>query len=170
MIGCLYLIFREVIYMSKLTVKQKKFADYYIETGNATESAIRAGYSEKTAKEMGYENLTKPHIKNYIDKRLKELEDKQIAKAEEVLKFLTSVMRGKEQDIIIQRDDDEVSYVAVPPRVSERIKAAELLGKRYALFTERNEVVGTMEVDHNPLKHLSTEELKKLTELSSDNK
>lgn len=155
----------------RLTLKQKKFADYYIETGNATEAAIRAGYSEKTAKEMGYENLTKPHIKNYIDKRLKDLENKQIAKAEEVLKYLSSVMRGEAKDIIIQWENGEPYPVEVPPKTSDRLKAAELLGKRYALFTERNEVIGSMEIEHNPLKQLSTEDLKKLAEaLTSDNK
>lgn len=65
----------------KLTEKQERFIDYYIELGNATEAARRAGYSEKTAKETGYENLTKPHIKSEIDKRLKELEDQRIARS-----------------------------------------------------------------------------------------
>lgn len=65
----------------KLTPKQKAFADYYIETGNATEAAIKAGYSEKTAKVTGYENLTKPYLKSYIDKRMKELESARIADA-----------------------------------------------------------------------------------------
>ncbi|MDQ4680759.1 terminase small subunit, partial [Stenotrophomonas maltophilia group sp. RNC7] len=84
--------------MTKLTVKQKAFCDYYIETGNATEAAVRAGYSEKTAKVIGSENLTKPYIKSYIDDRLKSIEDKRIAKGEEVLQYLTKVMRGEEKD------------------------------------------------------------------------
>ena len=73
----------------KLTPKQKAFAEYYIETGNATESAIKAGYSQNTARVIGQENLLKPAIKSYIDEKMKELESKRIAKAEEVLEYLT---------------------------------------------------------------------------------
>lgn len=115
--------------MTKLTVKQKAFCDYYIETGNATEAAIRAGYSQKTAKETGYENLTKPHIKLYIDERLKSIEDKRIAKGEEVLQYLTKVMRGEEKD-----------QFGLDASLQDRTKAAELLGKRYSLFTEKVDV------------------------------
>ena len=65
--------------MASLTEKQKRFADYYIETGNMTEAAIKAGYSKKTARVIGQENLLKPAIKNYINERLKELEEKRVA-------------------------------------------------------------------------------------------
>lgn len=64
-----------------LTEKQKRFIDYYIETGNATEVAKKAGYSRKTAKAAGYENLTKPYLKSAIDERLKALEEKRVADA-----------------------------------------------------------------------------------------
>lgn len=111
----------------KLTPKQKAFADYYIELGNATEAAIRAGYSEKTAKVTGYENLTKPYLKAYIDKRLKELESKRIANAEEVLQYLTKVMRGEEKD-----------QFGLDASLQDRTKAAELLGKRYAIFNSKD--------------------------------
>src|SRR5690606_19157874 len=87
--------------MAKLSVKQKRFADYYIEIGNATEAAIRAGYSKKTARFIGNENLTKPNIKAYIDEKLKELDEKRIAKAEEVLQYLTRVMRGEETEQVV---------------------------------------------------------------------
>ncbi|RKD22444.1 phage terminase small subunit [Caminicella sporogenes DSM 14501] len=131
----------------KLTEKQKRFCDYYIETGNATEAAIRAGYSEKTARFIGAENLTKPNIKTYIDKKLKELEDKRIAKAEEVLKYLTSVMRGEEKEEVVVTEnigDFESKARIIKKQVSakERIKAAELLGKRYAMWTERQQIDG----------------------------
>lgn len=115
--------------MTKLTVKQKAFCDYYIETGNATEAAIRAGYSEKTAKVIGSENLTKPYIRAYIDERLKSIEDKRIAKGEEVLQYLTKVMRGEEKD-----------QFGLDASLQDRTKAAELLGKRYSLFTEKVDV------------------------------
>ncbi|WP_025194170.1 terminase small subunit, partial [Enterococcus faecalis] len=59
----------------RMTEKQKRFCDFYIETGNAKEAAIRAGYSEKTAKQIGQENLTKPDFRAYIDERLAELKN-----------------------------------------------------------------------------------------------
>lgn len=135
----------------KLTEKQKAFCDYYIESLNATESAKRAGYSEKTAKEVGYENLTKPHIKNYISKRLKEIEDKRIAKAEEVLAFLTSSLRGEiEEEVVVTEGTGEgVSKARIVTKqlsAKDRIKAAELLGKRYALFTEKVDIEGNVGV------------------------
>lgn len=110
----------------KLTPKQKAFADYYIETGNATEAAIKAGYSEKTAKVTGYENLTKPYLKSYIDKRMKELESARIADAKEVLEYLTKVMRGEEKD-----------QFGLDASLQDRTRAAELLGKRYAIFNSK---------------------------------
>ena len=78
----------------RLTPKQKAFAEYYIETGNATESARKAGYKGKNLNRIASENLSKLDIKSYIDEKMKELESKRIAKAEEVLEYLTRVLRG----------------------------------------------------------------------------
>ena len=83
----------------KLTEKQRRFVDYYVETGNASEAARRAGYAEKAAYRTGSENLRKPQVKAAIDARLKELEDKRIAKADEVMQFLTSALRGEPPDV-----------------------------------------------------------------------
>ena len=135
----------------KLTPKQKAFADFYIELGNATEAAIKAGYSKRTAKEVGYENLTKPHIKNYIEERMKEIESERIAKAEEVLAFLSSSLRGDVLEEVVTAESDGVGGmkpVIVKKQLSakDRIKAAELLGKRYALFTEKVDLDGDLEV------------------------
>ncbi len=113
---------------SKLTMKQKAFADYYIETGNATEAALRAGYSKKTSYSIGNENLKKPEVLSYINERVQEIEDNRIAKGDEVLKYLTSVMRGEVKD-----------QFGLDPSLQDRTKAAELLGKRYRLFTEKVE-------------------------------
>jgi len=129
----------------KLTEKQERFIDYYIELGNATEAAKKAGYSERTAYSIGNENLKKPEIKKQIEERLKELEDKRIAKAEEVLKYLTSVMRGEEtEEVVVVEGIGEgmSSATTIKKQVGarERIKAAELLGKRYALFTDKLDV------------------------------
>lgn len=120
----------------KLTEKQKRFIDYYIETGNKTEAAKRAGYSEKTAASIGDENLRKPVIKAAITARLKALEDKRIAKADEVLKFLTATLRGEVRDeqIVVEGTGDGCSkarLVETRASVRDRIKAAENLLKRY---------------------------------------
>ena len=104
----------------ELTPKQKAFADYYLETGNATEAAKRAGYSEKTARQMGTENLAKPYVSQYIAERQKQVEDKRIADISEVLQFFTSVMRGEIKD---QFDFD--------PSLSDRLSAGKELIKRY---------------------------------------
>ena len=125
-----------------LTDKQKAFCDYYLESLNATEAAIKAGYSKKTARKIGSENLTKLDIKNYIDKRLKELEDARIAKVDEVMKFLTSSLRGEVEEEVVSTMstmEGETKPVIIKKQISarDRIKAAELIGRRYQLFTDK---------------------------------
>lgn len=141
----------------KLTLKQKKFADEYIISGNATQSAIKAGYSKKTAGVIAVENLEKPNIKAYIDGRLKELDDKAIAKQEEVLQYLTAVMRGQSKSAVVVIEGlgeglSEARLINKTPDEKDRIKAAELLGKRYGAFTEKVDISGDMslsiEVDY----------------------
>lgn len=117
-----------------MSEKQKAFCDHYITTLNATEAAKLAGYSEKTARAMGSENLTKPYIKEYIDLRLAELEESRVADATEVLQYLTRVMRGEEKD---QFDMDA--------SLQDRTRAAELLGKRYRLFVDKQEIDAKVE-------------------------
>lgn len=128
----------------KLTEKQKRFIDYYIETGNATEAARRAGYSEKTARQIGSENLIK--LDSFIKEGLKELEDKRIAKVEEVLEHLTAAMRGEIEEEVVVAVGSRARIVKKQISARERVKAAELLGKRYALFTEKVNVEGNMGV------------------------
>lgn len=132
----------------KLTIKQKRFADEYIISGNATDAAIKAGYSKKTASVIGTENLTKPNIKSYIDERLKELEQKAIADQSEVLKYLTSTMRGEQTEQTLISDGNELGQRITNIEVSakDRIKAAELLGKRYGLWTEKVDLTADLEV------------------------
>lgn len=141
----------------KLTLKQKRFADEYIISGNATQSAIKAGYSKKTAGVIAVENLEKPNIKAYIDERLKELDDKAIAKQEEVLQYLTAVMRGQSKSAVVVIEGlgeglSEARLMNKTPDEKDRIKAAELLGKRYGAFTEKVDISGDMslsiEVDY----------------------
>lgn len=104
----------------KLTAKQKAFADYYIETANASEAARRAGYSQKTAPFIGAENLRKPQIKAYITERMEKMDKKRVADADEVIAFYSAVMRGEVKDAF-----------GLDPSLSDRIKAGENLMKRY---------------------------------------
>lgn len=122
--------------MKKLTIKQKKFADEYIISGNATQAAIKAGYKNEVS---GRENLQKPTIKEYIDERLKELEQEAIANQSEVLKFLTSIMRGEqtEQTLISDGSEQGQRITNIEVSAKDRIKAAELLGKRYGSWTDK---------------------------------
>ena len=103
----------------KLTPKQKKFCDEYLKLGNATQAAKNAGYSEKTGYRTGADNLKVPHILDYINARQEQIASKDIADIEEIMKYLTDVMRGKIKD---QFDLDA--------SLSERTKAAQELLKR----------------------------------------
>ena len=137
--------------MTKLTEKQRRFAEYYIETGNCTEAAIKAGYSKRTARVIGQENLLKPAIKNYIDDKLTEMSNKRIASANEVMELLTSAARGEleEEVVVVESVGDYCSEARIIKKqigAKDRIKAAELLGKRYRLFTDKLEVKGIVPV------------------------
>ncbi|MCH4004423.1 MAG: terminase small subunit [Lactobacillus crispatus] len=111
-----------------MTPKQKKFCDEYIKSGNAKQSAIKAGYSPKTAKSIGQENLTKPDLKAYIDERLKELSDHKILSAAEVLEYLSRVVAGKETEYVAT---SKGVFPDVPVSAKDRISAAKELLKRY---------------------------------------
>jgi len=129
-----------------MTLKQQRFTDEYIITGNATQAAIKAGYSKKTAKVIANENLTKPYIKKYIDERLAKLESEKIATQEEVLQYLTSVMRGEKTEPLLVLDGEGTQKVIeAVPSVQSRTKAAELLGKRYGTFTDRVDINAQIE-------------------------
>lgn len=126
----------------KLSLKQKAFADYYIELGNATQAAIRAGYSSKYANTNANKLLQNTTIKTYIDERLKQIEDKRIADASEVLKYLTSVLRGESESEIVVVEGDGMGESTArrmkkAPDEKEKLKAAELLGKRYGIYTDK---------------------------------
>lgn len=133
--------------MTKLTVKQKKFADDFIISGNATKAAVAAGYSKKYANTNASKLLQNTTIKSYIEKRMDEINSEKIADQTEVLQYLSSIMRGeqKEQTLVGEGmgmqaiEDIEVS-------AKDRIKAAELIGKRYALWTDKQEVTGDLAV------------------------
>lgn len=127
---------------AKMTAKQMRFCDEYLIDLNATQAAIRAGYSKKTAKSIGQENLTKPDLKKYIDQRMAEKEAALIADQDEVLKYLTRVLRGETQSeiVVVEGTGDgcsEARTMQKAPDEKERLKAAELLGKRYGIYTDK---------------------------------
>ena len=133
--------------MAKMTAKQKRFCDEYLIDLNATQAAIRAGYSEKTAGAIATENLQKPIIQNYLSERMNKKESELIASQDEVLQFLTEVMRGKKKDEKIITTADGECVVRQVANQSNQIKAAELLGKRYGIYTDRLETDGDMDLN-----------------------
>lgn len=130
-----------------MTVKQKRFCDEYLISGNATDAAIKAGYSPKTAYSIGNENLSKPEIKAYIQAELDKIHSSKIADAEEVMKYLSSVMRGEHtEEVPILCGDGCQELTQKEVGAKERLKAAELIGKRYGMFTEKVGVEGVVPV------------------------
>ena len=132
--------------MTKMTLKQQRFADEYIITGNLYKSAVKAGYSEKYAKSQSHKLLDNVGIKSYIDERLAKLESEKIATQEEVLQYLTSVMRGEKTEPLLVLDGEGTQKVIqAVPNVQSRTRAAELLGKRYGTFTDRVDINAQIE-------------------------
>lgn len=126
-----------------MTIKQKKFADYYIETGNATQSAIRAGYSKKTANRIATENLSKLVISEYIQKRLKEIEKSRLMTVEEALLLSKSIANGEPQTFIYRELDPKTDEVLVEekkqysPKIEERQKSIEHILKVNGAFDKK---------------------------------
>lgn len=132
--------------------RQKRFADYYIALGTVAEAAIKAGYSEKYAKTGAYRLLENVSIKTYIEKRLEAMDAERVADAEEVMKYLTSVMRGESssEEIVVEGCGDgfsEARAMKKAPSEKDRLKAAELIGKRYMMFTDKVELNADMELN-----------------------
>lgn len=115
----------------KLTHKQRLFADEYIKSGNATQSAIKAGYNVRSAKVIGAQNLSKLNVKAYIDAKMAEIESHKIADAKEVLQYLTRVLRGEETEEI--PDSVDGGTIKRPPLIKDRTVAAREIMKRYPL-------------------------------------
>jgi len=120
-----------------MSPKQKRFCEEYLIDCNATQAAIRAGYSAKTAKSIGQENLTKPDLKLYIEQRLAEIRSEKTADAQEALEYLTSVMRGEEKEQTLQLAGEGKQRIAdIDVSAKDQLKAAELIGKRYGMFKD----------------------------------
>lgn len=155
--------------MAKLTAKQQRFCDEYLIDLNATQAAIRAGYSEKTAAVIANENLRKPNISEYIEKRMAAKQEELIADQDEVLRYLSSVMRRQLKESVVVtlqtktekwvKDEDtgklkkqtitkdEPAVIEIPARLSDSNKAAELLGKAYGIYTDKVDVDADMELN-----------------------
>lgn len=120
----------------KLTEKQKRFADYYIETGNITESARRAGYKQPHV--QGSQTLEKLSVKTYIDEQLKIMADKRIMNAEEVMQLLTSIARNEEEEDVVVFGENGPEITSKGMSAKDRLKALELIGKRYLMWSDKN--------------------------------
>lgn len=138
--------------MDKLNDRQKRFADEYLIDLNAERAAIRAGYSKRYARGNAYKLVANECIKEYIKKRMDEKEKELIADQDEVLKYLTSVLRGESlsTEIVVEGLGNGVSEARTmdkKPSEKDKLKAAELLGKRYGLYTDKIETDIDMELN-----------------------
>lgn len=140
----------------KLSLKQQKFADEYIKLGNIEQAAINAGYSKAYARGNAHKLVANVSISEYIANRMEELKSKAIADQTEVLEYLTSVMRREHKEVVVvtltkeeskwvegkkQTVKEEIpELVEIPAKLSDANKAAELLGKRYKLFTDQQDI------------------------------
>lgn len=125
--------------MAKLTEKQQRFADEYIRLGNATEAAILAGYSSKSARFVGAENLTKPNIKAYIDGVLADMASKRVMDATEAMELLTSIARGEMEETVYMGTADGVVRVEKLPDINQKTSALKEILKRYPIDREGKE-------------------------------
>lgn len=109
-----------------LTPKQKAWCDYFLQSGNGMEAAVKAGY--RYPKASAEDNRRKPACKAYIDKRMKPKDKRRIADADEVLDYLSGVMRGEIKD-----------QFGLDASLQDRTKAAQELLKRYAVADQRQQ-------------------------------
>lgn len=135
----------------KLNARQKAFCEFYVACGNATEAAKKAGYSERTAYSIGQRLLKNVEVQNYVQELMEKVEEKRMASAEEVIKFLTASMRGEieEEVIVVEGQGEGISEARVEKKqlsAKDRIKAAELLGKRHMLWTDKAKIEGSIPV------------------------
>lgn len=138
-----------------MTEKQKLFADEYLIDLNATR-AYKVAYpnvkNDDTAAAAASRLLRNVKVQEYIAQRMAEKESELIADQDEVLRYLTSVLRGKSraQEIVVEGIGEgcsEARTMEKAPSEKERLKAAELLGKRYALFTDKVDMDADMDLN-----------------------
>lgn len=132
-----------------MTNRQKKFCDEYLIDLNATQAAIRAGYSERSAGRNADRMMKNDEIRSYIEEQLQQLHNERTADAQEVVEYLTSVLRGESEgeELVNEFQGDGISmavHVRKKPSEKDKLRAAELLGKRFGIFTDRIE--GTLKM------------------------
>lgn len=156
--------------MARLTNKQKRFIEEYLVDLNATQAAIRAGYSPETAKEIGCENLTKPNIKNEIDKAIAERSRRTGINQDRVLREIAKIAFVNPSDVINfnqatvkeNASDDDLAVISgvkiksIPTddgdiqerevKLYDKLKALDMLGKHLGMFTDKIELKGDMGV------------------------
>jgi len=156
--------------MAKLTAKQKRFIEEYLIDLNATQASIRAGYSPETAKEIGCENLTKPNIKNEIDKSIAERSRRTGINQDRVLREIAKIAFVNPSDVINfnqatvkeNASDDDLAVISgvkiksIPTddgniqerevKLYDKLKALDMLGKHLGMFTDKIELKGDMGV------------------------
>lgn len=157
--------------MAKLTEKQKKFVEEYLIDLNATQAAIRAGYSTDTAKDIGCENLAKPNIRTHIDKTIAERSKRTGVNADRVVRELAKIAFVKADDVISIDDatlkhdasDDDLAVIqsvkvkTIPTKngegvereikLADKLKALELLGKHLGMYTDKIDMNADMDIN-----------------------
>ena len=114
----------------KLTPKQQLFVDEYIKSGNASDAAIKAGYTNAVS---GRENLQKPTVKASINAKMAEIESHKIASAKEVLEFYTRVLREEETEEVALAAGNDVVTIRKKPSMKDKISVSKEIMKRYPL-------------------------------------
>lgn len=150
----------------KLTAKQQSFADAYIELGNATQAYLRAYPNvkkETTASANGSRMLGNAKVKAYIDERMEQLASERVATQQEVMETLTAILRGEATAATLRGIGEGAQTIEeeMPPTMGERIRAAELIGKRFRMWTDKVDVEHSGEIETKmDLSKLTNEELR----------
>jgi phage terminase small subunit len=140
---CFFVSARKEVAVLKLTIKQKKFADEYVRLGNSTQAAINAGYSKKTARQIGADNLSKAYIREYINEKMDALDKEKTMQIKEIMEELTSIARGELKE---ERLDKDGNIVETRPLFADRLKAMDMLGKRYGMWNGMAQEVASQTV------------------------
>lgn len=135
----------------KLNKRMKDFADFYLETGNIYHSAIRAGYSENYAKTNASKLLENDSVKEYMGEILDEVNSRRIADITEVMEYLTKGLRQEleEEVVVVEGEGNGISSAKIMKKkigIRDSNKCAELLGKRFGIFTDKLDLNGSVGV------------------------
>lgn len=158
-----------------MTKKQKLFCEEYLVDLNATQAAIRAGYSSATAKDIGCENLAKPNIRAHIDRAMAERSKRTGVNADRVVRELAKIAFVNAADVINAKDatlrddaseDDTAAIQSVKVKtfgedglereikMADKLKALELLGKHLGMFKDKVELSGGLDTEKTKLDDL----------------